>query len=51
MGVLQSSVPASGCASVAVLGPHHRAAGTLQPGQQWRRAGSAGEVWRGGSAG
>lgn len=49
MEVLQRSAPASGRASAAVLGPHHRAAGTLQP--EWWRAGSAGEVWRGGSAG
>lgn len=51
MGFPCCSAPASGCALVAVLGPHHRAAGTLLPGQLWRRAGSAGEVWSGGSAG
>lgn len=50
-GLLQRSAPASGCASAAALGPHQRAAGTLQPGQLWRRAAPAGEVWRGGSAG
>lgn len=51
MGLLRRSVPAPRRASLAVLGPHHHAAGTLKPGQLWRRAGSAGEAWKGGSAG
>lgn len=50
MAFLQAA-PASGCALVAALAPSLRAAGTLLPGWLWRRAGSAGEAWKGYSVG